>query len=402
MKQCRSRGKAVVVLPLLILVSACAGSGGDGYDCTITLNGNSGGTVVPVTITPPPGFDSMAAWTLATGAGKEPVQVLSDNGADRLVTLLDTGNVTESAGFSAKLEKNAHPHDDVFSFDESEGKFITISEDDAPVLRYIFGMHLDDGIPDDRTRSCYIHPVWGLDGEILTDDFPADHHHHRGIFLAWPGIIAGEDTLDLWHIRGVEKRFERWLGRETGPVFARLGILAGWYAGDRRLAGEATWLTIYRAGDIGRMIDFDITLETVGDALKIVGSPDVKGYGGFNYRPAPFTDPVITTCEGEQPDSDLRRFPWADFSALFEGTARRSGVAIFDRPDNINTPNGWCLRHYGFLGVSWPGNNPYLLQPGKPYRARYRVWIHRGDAEDGGVAAAFNGYVDPPRADITR
>jgi hypothetical protein len=35
-------------------------------------------------------------------------------------------------------------------------------------------------------RSDYIHPLYGLNGEMLTNDWPdADHPHHRGIFWAW-------------------------------------------------------------------------------------------------------------------------------------------------------------------------------------------------------------------------
>ncbi|RLA41026.1 MAG: hypothetical protein DRR42_25125, partial [Gammaproteobacteria bacterium] len=34
------------------------------------------------------------------------------------------------------------------------------------------------------TRANYVHPVMGLDGEEMTDDFPCDHPHHRGIFWA--------------------------------------------------------------------------------------------------------------------------------------------------------------------------------------------------------------------------
>ena len=34
------------------------------------------------------------------------------------------------------------------------------------------------------TRANYIHPLYGLDGEVLTEDFPRDHPHHRGVFWA--------------------------------------------------------------------------------------------------------------------------------------------------------------------------------------------------------------------------
>ncbi|UCF15923.1 MAG: PmoA family protein, partial [Phycisphaerales bacterium] len=35
------------------------------------------------------------------------------------------------------------------------------------------------------TRANYIHPLYGLDGQVLTEDFPRDHPHHRGVFWAW-------------------------------------------------------------------------------------------------------------------------------------------------------------------------------------------------------------------------
>ena len=34
-------------------------------------------------------------------------------------------------------------------------------------------------------RANYIHPLYDLEGNVLTEDFPSDHRHHRGIFWAW-------------------------------------------------------------------------------------------------------------------------------------------------------------------------------------------------------------------------
>ena len=58
-------------------------------------------------------------------------------------------------------------------------------------------------------RCNYIHPLWGLDGTLLTEDFPADHLHHRGIFWAWHQIwINGERIGDAWAIDHFEQRFK--------------------------------------------------------------------------------------------------------------------------------------------------------------------------------------------------
>jgi hypothetical protein len=48
-------------------------------------------------------------------------------------------------------------------------------------------------------RANYIHPLYGLDGEILTEDFPADHPHYRGVFWAWHQVWLGDKKLgDSW------------------------------------------------------------------------------------------------------------------------------------------------------------------------------------------------------------
>ena len=81
--------------------------------------------------------------------------------------------------------------------DSTSGQ-IDIREGDRPVLRYNYQMvqppagFLDRVAPECRKyaapRSDYIHPLFGLDGEKLTDDWQKDHPHHRGIYWAWPEV----------------------------------------------------------------------------------------------------------------------------------------------------------------------------------------------------------------------
>ena len=61
---------------------------------------------------------------------------------------------------------------------QGDGRTLLL-EDGRPVLVYNHGDQLVEGAAPDRTRSCYVHPLYGPHGEILTDDFPADHLHHR-------------------------------------------------------------------------------------------------------------------------------------------------------------------------------------------------------------------------------
>ena len=368
--------------------------------------------LVPVTLELPPQFsDTTAIWKVFPQGGlrKPARQVYGQLRVDREsqgVPSRESKKITflwdPTAGGTTQrfiLRPASGEVTPVFSFEDRDKMRLILSQGGAPILSYIYGMHLKEGVPEDRRRSSYIHPVYGLDGEVLSDDFPEDHYHHRGIFWTWPQVFIGRDSLSLWDIRGIYQRFERWLLWESGPVFARLSVQNGWYVGQRRVVDEKVRVTVFRAGQVGRVLDFKFTWEAVGEPVTILGSPDVKGYGGFSLRFAQFEDPVITTSGGVQAESsDLKRFPWADLSARFEGRQAHSGVAIFDTADNIGFPNGWTLRFYGFLGVAWPGREPYTLKPGKPVNARYRVWLHRDDAEKGKVPSAYAAYVKSPQA----
>ncbi|MGZ8921068.1 MAG: DUF6807 family protein, partial [Limisphaerales bacterium] len=77
---------------------------------------------------------------------------------------------------------------DRFFFTNITDKSLAIYEGRLPVLVYNHGVIHRAGVPTDRARSTYIHPLYGLDGEVLTDDFPKDHYHHRGLFWAWPHV----------------------------------------------------------------------------------------------------------------------------------------------------------------------------------------------------------------------
>ena len=55
---------------------------------------------------------------------------------------------------------------------------------------------------DAKSRPHYVHPLYGLDGELLTEDFPRDHLHHHGIFWAWHQVYVVEKPIgDAWDMR---------------------------------------------------------------------------------------------------------------------------------------------------------------------------------------------------------
>ena len=114
--------------------------------------------------------------------------------------------------------------EDGFAWKPVDDKSLGLFDGGKPVLVYNHGMILKKGVPERYRRACYLHPVYGLDGEVITDDFPRDHRHHRGIFWAWPIMKIRGKAVQTWHLEGLHQRHVRWNSRTAGPASAVLDV----------------------------------------------------------------------------------------------------------------------------------------------------------------------------------
>lgn len=285
-------------------------------------------------------------------------------------------------------EQTAPP---LFRFVPSE-KSLALWEGNLPVYVYNHGVIERTGVPADRARSTYLHPVYGLDGEVLTDDFPEDHHHHRGVFWAWPHVRIGNQHYDLWMLKGIEQRFESWLQRDASDPGATLGVANAWLVENRKVMQEQVWIRSSPTQGDHRFVDIELIWTALDNAVTLQGA-EGKSYGGLTFRFAPHQQTVITTAQGQgKEDLTIARLPWADLSGRFAGRTQTSGAAILISPDHPGYPPEWLTRHYGVLCVGWPGVKPKTIAPGETIRCRYRIWIHRGTPDPAQLAAVYRDY----------
>jgi len=390
---------------LIIGFISCSANKGKGLDIEVTFTKDIESHQIPIVINLPKGF----------GNGHSIIEMTEENSAHAssfyAQRFMSNGSENQKIAFLWKpkkigestrlhLKPTAEIPKEVFRFDDDKEKFLHLFENEKPVFRYIYGMFLKEGIAGRYRRSSYIHPVYGLDSEVLSDDFPKVHLHHRGIFWAWPNAIIDGESYNSWAVLGLSVHLEKWLSQKIGPVFARLGMENGWYVDNKKIADETVWITVFRAGKIGRVLDFDLTLEAVDKPITLLGLKE-KGCGGFSVRFAPFKKPVITTSDGvQEKDNNMLKFPWADISAMFGKQNKYSGISVFQNKQNIYFPEDYGLRHYGLLNPHFPGLKPFTLNPGKPVSVKYRVWLHRGDAVEGKVISAYTMYGNPPEVKI--
>jgi hypothetical protein len=286
-----------------------------------------------------------------------------------------------------------------FHFKPVSDASLGLWQGERPVL--VFN-HRDVQPPDGvkaPPHSNYVHPLYGLDGEVLTDDFPADHVHHRGLHWAWPHVKVGDNPRDmsLWKYEGIRYRFERWLAQEAAANVATLGVENSWVVGDKAVLREEARLVVHAATDDGRAID--LTFKWTPEEPITLSGAEGKSYGGLVLRYAPREETVITVPSGRATEDLLTtKLPWADLTAKFKGADSPSGAAVFVDPQHPNAPLEWMTRDYGLLAVGWPGVNKITLEPGKTVTCRYRVWIHRGAPD----AAALHRQYDRYRTELGR
>jgi len=265
-----------------------------------------------------------------------------------------------------------------FAWHDAGGRW-ELRERGKPVLVYNYSPQLKAGAPENRRRCCYIFPVYTPAGVSPLDDFPSDHWHHRGLFWAWPIVEAGGRRYDLWMQFTARHRSVQIPRVNNSGGQAQLEAENVWEADGRDIVRENLRLTVYPIQGAAREMDVALTWEAIHGPVTLAGSAEAgKSYGGFSARFAP-REGTILRADGEVLSQDEDRTPrkWAELEGVYDG--KRAVLRITPDEKNPGGPPQWCLRSYGFTGVSFPGRtrqvNSYTLDPGKALRLGFRVRV---------------------------
>ncbi len=275
-----------------------------------------------------------------------------------------------------------------FRFESLTQNSLGVWEGEKPVLVYNHGPITNVNAPTAQSHSAYIHPIYGLDGEVITGDFPADHVYHRGLYWAWPHVQINGQEFDLWSLRGIRIGFERWLARAIDDDLATLGVENGWFVGQKKVMREEARLRVHRAEGDSRSIDLDLSWTPTVEPVTLWGAPG-KSYGGLTLRFGKRSKTIVTVPSGRaSEDLLMMKLPWADLSGDL-GAGGMSGAAVFVNPQHPDFLPEWMTREYGVLAVGWPGVKAQTLEPGKTITCRYRIWVHRGNPAAAEIQKAY-------------
>jgi len=263
---------------------------------------------------------------------------------------------------------------------------ILITENNQAVLQY---NTVQKSMNGEYPRNNYIHPLYSLKGKVLTEDFPSDHPHQRGIFWAWHQVWINEQKIgDPWDIKHFEQSIEEVEFMKQGNGNALLRTEVNWLSDLWRKDGkevpylkERTSITVWPKTGQYRKIDVVIRLLALEEGLKLGGSENEAGYGGFSVRMILPDDVVFSGPEGivKPAENAVQSCGFIDVSGSFESDNKAGGIVIVDHPDNPGYPQSWILRDKNSMqNAVWPGREAIAISTTEPLTLKYTLIVYTG------------------------
>lgn len=327
--------------------------------------------------------------------------------------IIATGTLTKAHGASGEIQ-SATIAEQAKSLTESSAENedgVKIIEAENKITVNINGKLFTEYCYKDAKRP-YFYPVIGPSGVNVTRNWPMkngeneeqDHSHQRSLWYAH-GSING---VDFWTDgdRNGNTVHDKFLKLESGKDVGIIQSQNKLVASDGTLVCTDTRThRFYNLPDV-KMIDFEVTFHA-SEGQVMFG--DTKE-GSMALRLAPtmrLTGPVaqghIINSEGIK-DNDTwgKRAAWCDYYGPVQGEV--VGVAIFDNPTNPRHPTWWHVRYYGLFAANPFGISDFEKKPrgtgnmtipaGQSVTFKYRIYIHKGNQEQGKVAERYKEYVE--------
>ncbi len=269
--------------------------------------------------------------------------------------------------------------------EESATGRYTIADGDKPVLVYNFNtVPVPVGVTGKYAvaRCDYVHPLYGADGEVLTQDYSPDHPHHRGLYWAWPEVSWKGEKRDLHALQGVYARPVRIDRKNITNGCAVLVAENVWKWGDTEpiVSERVTIIVPHAEQGRPRTIDFTLRFQALAEGVTLARRGQTH-YGGFNMRLSARTEQKIATHTGEP--GQTPRQAWACLTGIPPEGRQPVSVILLQALDNPEYPGDWIqYPNLNWLQPAFPSQKTaYELKREAPLTLRFRVVVLTGDTD---------------------
>jgi hypothetical protein len=252
----------------------------------------------------------------------------------------------------------------------------TFAREDQEIARYHFGVEL---------RRPFLFPVVGPSGRSLTrmghPRDPQSHSHHNSVWVAHHSVNGVSFWADSGKGKIVHQRLDQYedLGETSWVAVTNHWVDEG--KNNQVLLVERRRTTVQLLPKGEWLMYLDLQLEAPKDQAVTLGKTPFGLVGVRMAKTIGVNDGggEIRNSEGKSGEKEILWKPakWCDYSGpVREGVLE--GITLMDHPANPNHPTAFHVRSDGWMGSSLTEAAERVIEPGKPLRVRYGLFVHSG------------------------
>ena len=260
-------------------------------------------------------------------------------------------------------------------------------------------------------RGGYVHPVYTPSGRIVSDDYPADHIHHHGVWFAWTKTEFEGRHPDFWNMGDGTGTVEfvaldqTWSGPVDAGLRARNRYVDLSSGTPKPVLNEVWEVTVYRGGTSQKpytMFDLVSTQECATASPLIL--PEYH-YGGVGFRGRHEwlgkDNASFLTSEGkDRANGHGTRGRWCHVGGTVDG--QPAGIGVLCHPANFRAPQPMRIHPTEPFFCYAPSQlGQWEIAPGQKYVSRYRFIAADGPADKAELDRLWNDYANPPKVTIS-
>ena len=269
-------------------------------------------------------------------------------------------------------------------------------------------------VPEKFRRGGYLHPLLTPAGRQVTDDYPANHLHHHGVWSPWTKTKFEGRTPDFWNMGDRKGRVDfvaldgHWSGAVHAGFRARHRMVDMLSQPEKTALDEAWEVRLFNLGEAmnrrGHLLEITMTQTcATASALELpkyhYGGLGVRGNWAWNG--AASTRWLTSDGLTNRLAANETRGRWCWLGGLVDG--QLAGLTVLGAPENFRAPQPMRVNPTEPFFCFAPSQlGDWAIEPGKPYVARYRLLITDGEPDRELIEQCWRDLAEPVRVEVLR